>query len=268
MTAGEDRTTATRDSAQAQTWTLSETRTFLYDGTSSPEGFAAAGWNCIFERRVYAAQAVTDAAYVWGLDLLGSMQGAHSTGSGPSAGGVSGLLQASQNVGGGVPAAMLFVYDGSRPRPGGGDRLSKRAQRATEGSSESEGRTATSGNVSALVDAADGSVGARYDYSHFGMTVLADGPATDANPWRFSTKYHDSETSIVYYGYRHYFPELGWWINKVPIEERGGVNPCNFIGNRTTRQHDVLGLAWSAQTGGGKQEQPVAEVALQTLSPD
>jgi RHS repeat-associated protein len=230
-------------------------------GTQS-QALQAGGWNCSFERRVDAAQTVTDAAYVWGLDLSGSMQGAHSTGSGPSAGGirlrtsvdsgatarhVGGLLQASAptSVGGALPpsrirpnqvycyyserygatgrAAIFYVYDGSRPRPGGGDGLSKGAQRATEGSSESEGRPATSGNVTALVDAADGSVVARYDYSPFGMTVLADGSAADANPWRFSTKYHDSETALVYYGYRYYSPELGRWINRDPIQEKGGV---------------------------------------------
>jgi RHS repeat-associated protein len=142
-------------------------------------------------------------------------------------------------------AAIFYVYDGSRPRPGGGDGLSKGAQRATEGSSESEGRTATSGNVAALVDAADGSVVARYDYSPFGMTVLVDGPAAAANPWRFSTKYHDSETSLVYYGYRYYSPELGRWINRDPIGENGGLSIYSFLDNRSVGAVDFLGLKWA-----------------------
>jgi RHS repeat-associated protein len=229
MTAGEDRITVLRDSAQAQaqtqtqaqTWTLSETRTFVYDlpampapGTQSPKAprlqklcfqhcgqVQAGGWNCIFERHVDAAQTVTDTAYVWGLDLSGSMQGA---------GGIGGLLQASQNTGGGVPAAMLFVYDGN-------------------------------GNVTALVDAADGSVVARYDYSPFGMTVLADGPAAAANPWRFSSKEHDA-TGLVYYGYRYYSPELGRWINRDPADESGGINQLAFCSNRPSNTVDSLGL--------------------------
>jgi RHS repeat-associated protein len=225
---------------QTQTWTLSETRMFVYDlpavpapGTQS-QALQAGQWNCIFERRVDAAQTVTDTAYVWGLDLSGSMQGA---------GGVGGLLQASGNVGGALRAAIFYVYDGSRPRPSGGDGLSKGAQRATEGSSESEGRTATFGNVTALVDAADGSVVARYDYSPFGMTVLADGPAAAANPWRFSTKYHDSETSLVYYGYRYYSPEFGRWIKRDPIGERGGWNVFAAVANSWLAKQDALGLA-------------------------
>jgi RHS repeat-associated protein len=211
MTEGVDTTTATRDSAQAQTWTLSETRMFVYDATSSPEGFAAAGWNCIFERRVDAAQTVTDTAYVWGLDLSGSMQGA---------GGIGGLLQASRNVGGGVPTATLFAYDGN-------------------------------GNVTAMVDAADGSVVARYDYSPFGMTVLADGPAAAANPWRFSSKYHDSETALVYYGYRYYSSELGRWISKDPhfsslVETTARSSSelaalSRFVANRPVGRIDFLG---------------------------
>jgi RHS repeat-associated protein len=63
------------------------------------------------------------------------------------------------------------------------------------------------------------------------MTVLVDGPAAAANPWRFSTKYHDSETSLVYYGYRYYSPELGRWVNRDPIGERGGVNLYGFLRN-------------------------------------
>jgi RHS repeat-associated protein len=143
-------------------------------------------------------------------------------------------------------AAIFYVYDGSRPRTSGGDGLSKGAQRATEGSSESEGRTATSGNVTALVDAADGSVVAHYDYSPFGMTVLADGPAAAANPWRFSTKYHDTETSLVYCGYRYYSSELGRWMNRDPIGDLVLAVPLatlvSYVSNEPIARVDWLGL--------------------------
>ena len=50
------------------------------------------------------------------------------------------------------------------------------------------------------------------------------------NPYRFSTKYFDSEIELYYYGYRYYSPELGRWISRDSIEERGGLNL--YAGNR------------------------------------
>ncbi len=38
---------------------------------------------------------------------------------------------------------------------------------------------------------------------------------------RFSTKYFDSETAFYYYGLRFYSPEVGRWISRDPIGERG-----------------------------------------------
>ena len=45
------------------------------------------------------------------------------------------------------------------------------------------------GNVMALVNAADGSVAARYEYGPFGELIRATGPMAKVNPFRFSTKY-------------------------------------------------------------------------------
>jgi len=39
----------------------------------------------------------------------------------------------------------------------------------------------------------------------------------DDFPLRFSTKYHDDETDLVYYGLRYYNPELGRWVSRDPI---------------------------------------------------
>ncbi|MCF7707605.1 MAG: RHS repeat-associated core domain-containing protein, partial [Verrucomicrobia bacterium] len=78
------------------------------------------------------------------------------------------------------------------------------------------------GNVMALVDADDGTISAEYEYGPFGELIRATGPMSD-NPIRFSTKYHDTETGLVYYGYRYYWPAMGRWISRDPIGERGGV---------------------------------------------
>ncbi len=66
-----------------------------------------------------------------------------------------------------------------------------------------------------------GEVVASYSYDAFGRTLSATGPMADAFPFRFSTKYYDSETGLYYYGRRYYSPDLGRWLNPDPIEEEG-----------------------------------------------
>jgi len=44
------------------------------------------------------------------------------------------------------------------------------------------------------------------------------------NPFRFSSKYQDDETDLLYYGLRYYSPSTGRWLNHDPIEEEGGIN--------------------------------------------
>jgi RHS repeat-associated protein len=46
----------------------------------------------------------------------------------------------------------------------------------------------------------------------------------------------------IYYGYRHYSPELGRWLSRDPISERGGVNLYGMVGNDAVVTVDVLGL--------------------------
>jgi YD repeat-containing protein len=65
------------------------------------------------------------------------------------------------------------------------------------------------GNVAALVNAADGAVVARYEYGPFGEVIRATGPLAKENPFRFSTKYQDDETDLLYYGYRYYNASTG-----------------------------------------------------------
>ena len=42
-----------------------------------------------------------------------------------------------------------------------------------------------------------------------------------ANPFRFSTKYQDDETDLVYYGYRYYNAGTGRWYSGDPAKELG-----------------------------------------------
>ena len=99
------------------------------------------------------------------------------------------------------------------------------------------------GNVSALLDSADGSLDAKYEYGAFGEPLRVGGTAIAAdNPFRFSTKYTDSESGLVYYGFRYYSPSLGRFLNRDPLGELGGSNLYAFVENDPVNGWDRLGL--------------------------
>ncbi len=76
------------------------------------------------------------------------------------------------------------------------------------------------GNVGALVNAADGKLLSQYEYGPFGEVIRATGPLAKANPFRFSTKFQDDETELLYYGYRYYNTSMGRWISRDPLETK------------------------------------------------
>ncbi|MDY6832780.1 MAG: RHS repeat-associated core domain-containing protein [Thermodesulfobacteriota bacterium] len=98
------------------------------------------------------------------------------------------------------------------------------------------------GNVGRLVNAADGTVAAAYEYAPFGGLIHKSGDAADENVFRFSTKYWDGETGLYYYGYRYYLPEIGRWGSRDPLGERGGLNLYGFVGNNALNYIDPYGL--------------------------
>jgi len=83
---------------------------------------------------------------------------------------------------------------------------------------------------------------AHFEYSPFGKTTVASGSIPNRFAFRFSSEYHDSETNLVYYNYRYYSPELGGWLNRDPIGERGGENLYGFVGNDGINKVDFNGL--------------------------
>jgi RHS repeat-associated protein len=67
-------------------------------------------------------------------------------------------------------------------------------------------------------------------------------PMAKANPFRFSTKYQDDETDLIYFGYRHYNASTGRWTSRDPIEEKGGLNIYAMLGNNAVNDYDLGGL--------------------------
>ena len=97
------------------------------------------------------------------------------------------------------------------------------------------------GNVSELLDLA-GNTAAHYEYGPFGEPLRVSGAMAGQNPFRFSTKYTDDETGLLYYGYRFYNPSTGRWVSRDPIGENGGINLYEFCANRPTIRIDLLGM--------------------------
>jgi len=98
------------------------------------------------------------------------------------------------------------------------------------------------GNVGQVVNPADGAVTARYEYDPFGKAIVADGIDAAENVFRYSSKFHDNETELVYYGFRFYSPELGRWLNRDRIEEQGGFNLYGYCFNSSINLFDPFGL--------------------------
>ncbi len=106
------------------------------------------------------------------------------------------------------------------------------------------------GNIMCLVNA-------QYEYSPFGETIRSTGPLAKANPFRWSTKFSDEESAMVYYGYRYYSPNIARWLDHDPAEESGGNNLYHFnfndplgrvdsLGNGSSSVYD-LGQGWTAR---------------------
>jgi RHS repeat-associated protein len=98
------------------------------------------------------------------------------------------------------------------------------------------------GNVMGLANAADGTIAAYYDYGPFGEPIRINGAMGLINPLRFSTKYDDDESDLLYYGYRYYKPTIGTWLSRDPLRENGGVNLYLFINNDGLDDVDKNGL--------------------------
>jgi RHS repeat-associated protein len=188
------------------------TTTYLYDAGSRRIAQTAPGpvlgttttvyvydaWNPIAEY----TNNLLKKAYTWGSDLSGSMQGA---------GGVGGLLAASERGVFGNMSHYHPTFDGN-------------------------------GNVSEYLTSTGATV-AHYEYDPFGRSTASTGTMATSFAHRFSTKPVDGPTGLYYYGYRFYDPSSGRWPSRDPIEENGGINLFGFIENEGTNYIDRFGLS-------------------------
>ena len=133
--------------------------------------------------------------YSWGMDVSGSVGGAA---------GIGGLesIRTHDTTTGAIDETYWVVYD-------------------------------EHGNVTGLALTSDGrELVASFKYTPSGRFLGVDetsssmtmSEVTSICPFLFSTKYHDEETGLSYYGHRYYNPTTGRWLNRDPIAEAGGLN--------------------------------------------
>jgi len=96
------------------------------------------------------------------------------------------------------------------------------------------------GNVAGLINAADASLAAQYDYGPFGEVLRETGPMAKTVPFRFSARYQDEETGLFAYPRRPYDPSQGRFLCKDPSGESGGHNLYALA--RNTLGVDPFGL--------------------------
>jgi RHS repeat-associated protein len=140
-------------------------------------------------------------------------------------------------------------------RPGHRDELIMR-DRNTETGSESSSSEGLDERLWSLMDYYDptstvstaGEVVERYQFSAFGVRAVL---APDFSPrivshyeWDFAFKgqFLDVDAGYYNYGYRYYSPELGRWLSRDPIGEKGGDNIYAASSNNMLNQVDYLGL--------------------------
>ena len=99
------------------------------------------------------------------------------------------------------------------------------------------------GNITMLVDSTQTS-SAVYRYDPFGNTISSSGTLAAANKYRFSSKELMTSSGLYYYGYRFYDPNNQRWLNRDPLQEKGGLNLYGFVGNNSVNYVDQTGLAY------------------------
>jgi len=99
------------------------------------------------------------------------------------------------------------------------------------------------GNVTAMINSLQFIV-AKYLYDPYGNILSLNGPMADVNLYRFSSREWYQNSGLVCYSRRFYDPNLQRWLNRDPINEVGGINLYNFIGNSPNNYVDPLGLAF------------------------
>ncbi len=142
------------------------------------------------------------------------------------------------------PTASISYLWGARHR----DDLVRR-DRAVGGTTLNETRYVLMDyfNSAAATDES-GTVIERYAFSAFGVRSILNpdytvrGSSEGTMEFAFQGQFLDVESGLMNYGYRYYSTQLGRWMCKDPVGERGGFNLYGVTGNNAVNSVDAFGL--------------------------
>ena len=111
------------------------------------------------------------------------------------------------------------------------------------------------GSVTSL-SSSGGSLAQTYGYDSFGKQTSSTGSLT--NPFQYTARELDPETSLYYYRARFYDPTTGRFLSEDPVRYGGGINFYQYSENNTTTDSDPLGTTTTVYTLGGRAGGPDA----------
>jgi len=111
------------------------------------------------------------------------------------------------------------------------------------------------GSVEAISDTT-GTLRERYSYDAYGAVTVTVPPFVTSvinpwgtphsalgNPWMFTGRQLDEETGLYYYRARYYDTFKGRFLQRDPLDYRGGINLYEYVSDRPTARADAFGLA-------------------------
>jgi len=95
------------------------------------------------------------------------------------------------------------------------------------------------GSVTSLTNTS-GALAQTYTYDSFGKSTASSGSLV--NPFQYTAREFDSETSLHYYRARFYDQTPGRFLSEDPLKFAGGYNFFAYVGNKPTEYRDPTGL--------------------------
>jgi len=95
------------------------------------------------------------------------------------------------------------------------------------------------GSITSLSNAA-GALAQTYTFDSFGNQTASSGSLT--NPFQYTAREHDSETSLYFYRARYFDPNAGRFLSEDPLGLKDNVDMYVYVHNKPVNFNDPFGL--------------------------